>query len=145
MGQSAGAVHVAGYVADQHLHVAPDTGLAGALMISGSYDVTRADVNQFHLAYYGENREAWPARSTLEGLVASRLPLFFSVSEFDGADFQQQAALLVARWHEAGKGFAPLYRLARHNHLSPAQAIGTPLDALGPLVREFVATTGLKD
>ena len=155
MGQSAGAVHVAGYVADPRLHGArepggsPDqgsghrSGLAGALMISGIYDVARADANQFHLAYYGADHAAWPGCSTLDGLAASKLPLFFSVSEFDGADFQNQAALLVARWQQAGKGFPPLYRLAGHNHLSPAQSIGTPLGTLEPLIRDFVASADL--
>jgi len=143
MGQSAGAVHVAGYVADPRLHVALGSGLAGALMISGSYDVARADANPFHLAYYGEDRHAWPGCSTLDGLVTSPVPLFFSVSEFDGADFQRQAALLVAGWQQAGKGFPPLYRLTGHNHLSPAQAIGTPLDSLGPLIHDFVVTAGI--
>jgi acetyl esterase/lipase len=137
MGQSAGAVHVAGYVADARLHVG--AGLAGALMISGSYDVAQADVNPFHLAYYGEQREAWPERSTLNGLTASDLPLLFSVSEFDGAGFQKQAALLVAAFARNRGCFPEMHWLAGHNHLSPVLAIGSPADTLGPLIQQFVA------
>ena len=142
MGQSAGAVHVAGYVATPGLHVAPEGGLAGALLISGLFDIARTSVNQFHLAYYGQEPKSWSRCSTLEGLEAARVPLCFTVSEFDDEDFQRQAAMVVARWQAADKGFPPLYRLAGHNHLSPVQAIGTPVDTLGPLIRDFVATAG---
>ena len=139
MGQSAGAVHVAGYVADRQLHVTEGTGLAGALMISGSYDVAQADVNQFHLAYYGEERESWPQRSTIDALTASSLPLLFSVSEFDGAGFQKQAALLVAAFTRCRGSFPEMHWLAGHNHLSPVLAIGSAADTLGPLIQQFIA------
>jgi triacylglycerol lipase len=139
IGQSAGAVHVAGYVADSGLHVAEGTGLAGALMISGSYDVAQADVNPFHLAYYGERRESWAERSTIDGLTASNLPLFFSVSEFDGLGFQKQAALLVTAFEQARGCFPEMHWLAGHNHLSPVLAIGSAADTLGPLIQQFIA------
>jgi len=142
MGQSAGAVHVAGYVAHSRFHVAEGGGIAGALMISGSYDVAQADANPFHLAYYGEARDAWPACSTLDGLAASPLPLFFSVSELDGADFQRQAALLVTAFARARGTYPRMHWLEGHNHLSPVLAIGSAADTLGPLVRSFVASTG---
>lgn len=139
MGQSAGAVHVAGYVADSQLYVVADTGLAGALMISGSYDVAQADVNPFHLAYYGERRESWPERSTVNGLIASSLPLMFSVSEYDGVGFQKQAALLVAEFARARARYPQMHWLSGHNHLSPVLAIGSAADTLGPLIQQFIA------
>lgn len=141
MGQSAGAVHVAGYVADSRLHVSEGSGLAGALMISGSYDVAEAEANTFHRAYYGEVPELWPQRSTIGGLIATDLPLFFSVSELDGADFQKQAALLVAAFTRARGRFPEMHWLAGHNHLSPVLAIGSPADTLGSLIQNFIART----
>lgn len=138
IGQSAGAVHVAGYVASPALHEGGDIGIAGAMLISGSYDVARADANQFHLAYYGNQPEKWAAASTLEGLVGAELPLLFSVSEFDGADFQKQAALLTAAFTAARKRFPRMHWLAGHNHLSPVLAVGSSVDTLGPLIREFI-------
>ncbi|HTY48362.1 MAG TPA: alpha/beta hydrolase [Steroidobacteraceae bacterium] len=140
MGQSAGAVHVAGCVAHSASRAGP--GIAGALLISGSYDVAQADANPFHLAYYGEDSAAWPACSTLEALCATELPLFFTVSEFDAADFHKQAALLVAAWARTRRRFPRLHWLAGHNHLSPVQAIGSPADTLGPLIRDFLAVAG---
>ena len=142
MGQSAGAVHVAGYVADSRLHAAEGAGIAGALMISGIYDVPQADANQFFLAYYGADREALPARSTVDGLAASKLPLFFSVSEFDGADFQKQAALLAMAFARTGGRFPRLHWLGGHNHVSPVLAVGSAADTLGPLIQDFVSTAG---
>ncbi len=58
MGQSAGAVHVAGYVAEPRLHALPNGDIAGAIMISGLYDVARADRNPFQAAYYGQDPDA---------------------------------------------------------------------------------------
>ena len=140
MGQSAGAVHVAGYVAHSRFHAADGIGLAGALMISGSYDVAQASANQFHLAYYGEAREAWPACSTLDGLVASDLPLLFSVSEFDPVDFQKQAGLLVDASVRTRARYPRMHWLEGHNHLSPVLAVGSPADTLGPLIQNFIST-----
>jgi arylformamidase len=140
MGQSAGAVHVAGCIAQGAARAG--SGVAGALLLSGSYDVARADANPFHLAYYGEDAAAWPARSTLEALCATDLPLLVTICEFDGADFQQQAALLVAGYVRARRRFPPLHWLAGHNHLSPVLAIGSPADTLGPLIRDFIAMAG---
>lgn len=140
LGQSAGAVHVAGYVADSRLHPDGGPGLAGAMMISGVYDVATADANQFQRAYYGEEQEKWAACSTLEGLAATDLPLLFSVSEYDGADFQRQAALLPTAFVRSHGRFPRLHWLAGHNHLSPVLAIGSTADTLGPLIKDFIGT-----
>jgi acetyl esterase/lipase len=142
VGQSAGAVHVAGYVATPALHERNDSGIAGAMLISGIYDVAQADSNQFHLAYYGSELPKWAAASSLEGLVATDLPLLFAVSEFDGADFQKQAALLTAAFTTARNRFPRMHWLAGHNHLSPVLAVGSTVDTLGPLIQDFIATAG---
>ena len=138
LGQSAGAVHVAGYIADANLHAQEGPGVAGALLISGIYDVAAAEANSFHIAYYGEDRSAWPTRSTLNGLIRADVPLFFSVSEFDGGDFQKQAAQLVGEYARARGTFPRMHWLAGHNHLSPVLSIGSPGETLGPLVLDFI-------
>ncbi len=141
MGQSAGAVHAAGYIANPRLHAGEGSGLAGALLISGIYDVVQAEPNSFHRAYYGEAPQSWSERSTLDRLADSRLPLLFSVSELDGVDFQKQAALLVSAYTRVHGRFPEIHWLAGHNHLSPALAIGSPADTLGPLIQDFIART----
>jgi triacylglycerol lipase len=133
MGQSAGAVHVASYVAHRRPRV------AGALMISAIYDVAAAHANQFHKAYYGEDESAYPAASTQDALIASAVPLLFSISEFDIADFRKQAAALVGAYGARCGSYPRMLYLAGHNHLSPVLAIGGPDDTLGPEILDFVA------
>jgi acetyl esterase/lipase len=140
VGQSAGAAHVAGYVAQPRFHLQEGVGIAGALLLSGIYDIAQADPNPFQQAYYGEARTNWSQFSTLEGLLATQLPLLFTVSEFDGADFQRQAALLVGGFARVQARFPRLHWLAGHNHISPVLGFGTPADSLGALVQSFIAT-----
>jgi acetyl esterase/lipase len=138
MGQSAGAVHVAGYVAELRLHQAANGGIAGAIMVSGLYDVARADRNPFQAAYYGEDATRWPEQSTLGKLAETSLPCFYTVSEFDPPDFQRQAAWLVEA-HTTRQGRWPrLMQLAGHNHLSSVLQIGSPVDTLGPELLRFI-------
>jgi len=133
MGQSAGAVHVAEAVARFSADV------AGALLVSGIYDVASAEPNQFQAAYYGADPAAYPATSTMEGLVATQVPLLVAVSEFDPLDFQMQAATLVARYVAAHKAFPRLHWLGGHNHLSPVLEIGTEGSDLERYIRDFIA------
>jgi triacylglycerol lipase len=138
MGQSAGAVHVAGYVAEPRLHVALNGGIAGAIMVSGLYDVSRADRNSFQAAYYGEDASRWPEQSTLGKLAGTSVPCFYIVSEFDPPDFQRQAAWLVEA-HTARQGRWPrVIQLAGHNHLSSVQQLGSAVDTLGPELMRFI-------
>lgn len=142
IGQSAGATHVAGYVAHSRFHASDGVGIAGALLISGVYDISRSNPNPFQREYYGEAQEHWAACSTLEGLVTTPLPLLFCICEFDGADFQRQAAFVATAFTQAHGRFPRLHWLGSHNHLSPVLAVGSPLDTLGPLVRDFIETAG---
>jgi triacylglycerol lipase len=137
-GQSAGAVHVASYVAFPELHVGGVLGIAGAIMLSGLYDIAKADRNQFNLAYYGEDSSTYAARSSLPGLLKADVPMLFTVSEFDGADFQRQAAQLNAEYL-AAKGELPrMLFMTGHNHITPVLQIGTSEDTLGAELLMFV-------
>ena len=139
MGQSAGAVHVAAYVSQGRFHHQGSTGLAGALLVSGIYDPASQPPNQFRTAYYGDDPATLVEARSIDGLLTSNMPLLFSVSEFDPREFQSQAAQLSQRWHEAKGTYPPLEFLAGHNHLSPAQAIGSVDDDLGPRIASFIA------
>ncbi len=141
IGQSAGAVHVAGYVADPRLHAQAGGGIAGAVMTSGLYDVARAEHNAFHAAYYGKDATRGPEQSTLGKLAETSLPCFYTVSEFDPPEFQRQAAWLVEE-HAARQGRWPrMMQLAGHNHLSGVLQIGSPVDTLGPELLRFIHAT----
>ncbi len=138
MGQSAGAVHVASYLAHRRFHGGGGPGIAGALMLSCIYDVEKADANQFHRAYYGEDRTQYREASTTEGLIATDVPFFATVSEFDIPDFQKQAADFVANYCSARGTYPRMHYLSGHNHLSPALTLGSDIDTLGRQLRAFV-------
>lgn len=138
MGQSAGAVHAATYIASPALHGPKGRGLAGGVLISGIYDLPSAERNEFQAAYFGSDESLYAERSSLPGLVATDLPLLASVSEFDGLSFQRQAAAYVAGGAQASKRYPRMLYLLGHNHLSSVLQVGLPSDTLGPQVERFV-------
>jgi len=136
MGQSAGATHVAGYLAHRRDHAA---GIAGAVMMSGIFDTTTCHPNDFAKAYYGEDVAGWGVASCMAGLLASPVPMQFSVSEFDPADFQRQAGQVVGDWMRTKGEYPEMHYLAGHNHLTPALSIGSDERETEALVAGFVA------
>lgn len=144
-GQSAGAVHVASYVAHPRFHGEGGSGLRGAVLLSGIYDVAAAQANPFHRAYYGENESAYPAASTLDGLVASEVPLLLSVAEQDIADFQRQAAGFVTAFAAAHGRYPRMLHLGGHNHMTPILSVGTSADEVGGHIADFVRTATARD
>jgi len=137
-GQSAGAAHVAAYVAHKAHHVAEGGGIAGAILMSGIYDTLSCTPNEFHLAYYGDDPKGWGPASCMAGLLNTAVPLMLTVSEFDPEDFQKQAAQFVGAWGVAHAGYPEMHYLAGHNHLSPAQSIGTEIREVERMVTGFV-------
>jgi arylformamidase len=138
LGQSAGAAHVAAYVSHPEHYPAGGAGIAGALMISCIFDPVAQPANPFAAAYYGDDPATLVEARCTAGLIASPVPMLFSVSEFDARDFQDQAATLVADWHRARGSYPAMEFLHGHNHLTPAQAIGSSADDLGPRVAAFI-------
>lgn len=137
-GQSAGAAHVASYVAHKRFHVAPSGGIAGAVMMSGIYDTLNTTPNDFHRAYYGEERAMWGPAAMQAGLINSEIPLLFTVSELDPRDFQVAATRLAGEWGAARGEFPRLHYLEGHNHLSPALSLGSPEKEVEELIADFV-------
>lgn len=138
-GSSAGAVHVASYVAQERFHAVPGSGVAGAILLSCVYDVATAHANPFHKAYYGEDSAAYAAASTSQGLIESDVPWLCSVSEFDVEDFQKQAAAFVAAYAACHARYPRMIYLAGHNHMSPVLSIGSPDSQLEREIADFIA------
>ena len=137
-GQSAGAAHVAAYVAHKAHHVTAGGGIAGAILMSGIYDTLSCTPNEFHIAYYGDDPKGWGPASCMAGLLNTTVPLLLTVSEFDPEDFQKQAAQFVGAWGVAHAGYPEMHYLSGHNHLSPAQSIGTEISEIERMVTGFV-------
>lgn len=138
MGQSAGAVHVASYVTHRHFHGPYGLGLAGAIMLSGLYDLERTARSPMHDAYFGEDINRYAEMSSISGLSRAGLPLLFTVSEFDPPEFQQQASLLAASFIKSRASLPRLLYLTDHNHLSSVLQLGTSFDKLGNEIKNFI-------
>ena len=137
-GQSAGAVHVASYVAHPAYHAVPGGGIRGAVLMSGLYDTTVGKANDNHRAYYGTDAAQYAEANCLPGLLSTQTPLCFTVSEFDPPMFQAEAARTVGAWGEAKGGFPEMHYLVGHNHLTPSQSLGTPVKDVEALLADFV-------
>jgi len=134
-GTSAGAVHVGSYVAQREAKI------AGAIMISGGYDIASLDPSEMHDAYYGTDPAVRVKASTTAGLIASNVPCLFTICEFDPAQFQKQAAGLCDAWAQAKGAFPRMIWLHGHNHHSSSISIGSSADSLGPEILKFIADT----
>lgn len=142
-GQSAGAAHVASYLAMTGLHgEAPP--VAGAIMLSGLYDVPTLHHSQYEQAYYGTDRGRFAEQSSLPGLIASPIPCLFTVAEYDPPNFQQQAALVVERWFAARNEWPRMLYLPDGNHMSAALGIGREGDPLSAEIAAFIRKSGDK-
>jgi triacylglycerol lipase len=94
MGQSAGAVHVASYVSHPEFHKVKGGGLAGAIMVSGIYDLTATPLADPERAYFGTDATLYPERSSLQGLLTTEIPLMVTAAELDPPGFVRQFDLL---------------------------------------------------
>ncbi len=139
-GQSAGATHVAGYLAHRREHAGRpgEGGIAGASLMSGIFDTLTAQPNAMAEAYYGEDRSGWGPASCMAGLLASEVPMQFSVAEFDPDDFQRQAAQVVTQWTQTKGRLPEMHYLSGHNHLTPALSIGSDQREVERMVAGFV-------
>ena len=140
-GHSAGAAHVALYVAQPQFHDAPGSGLAGALLLSGVYDIAPMGGAPSTKAYFGDDASRYAERSSVAGLAKTPVPLFVQIAELDPPPFHTQADTLRAALCQAGR--CPTWlRLAGHSHMSEVYAINTPDRVLSDAMAEFVRRNG---
>ena len=133
-GHSAGAAHVADYVADAAKR-GLDAGLAGAVLTSGFYDLGK-EVSVWKV-YDGEDVATYAERSSLPGLVATSVPLFVNDAELDPNMFREQTDKLVAARAAAGKPVERVH-LTGHSHISETYAVGTGDRSLSLPVLQFI-------
>lgn len=132
VGTSAGAVHVA-----THLQLAGnDSGLAGAVLLSGLYGFAPLEARDE--CYYGAP-ELYAERAPGKALTATNVPLFLSFAEYDPPRFQAEAlALLAAR--VGAQGHVPHAHIAAgHNHFSAAYHLGTSDTRLADEILAFIS------
>jgi triacylglycerol lipase len=137
MGHSAGAVHVATYLAQSRFHGPRGVGLAGAILACGLYDLTAHPPGEPEKAYFGEDTSKYAERSSLAGLLQARIPLMTVCAELDPPIFQEEARTLNAALAKAGHPPRAV-ALAKHGHMSETYAVNTADTSLSGELLSFI-------
>jgi triacylglycerol lipase len=140
MGHSAGAVHVSSYVSHPEFHEVKGGGLAGAIMVSGIYDLTATPLAETQHAYFGTDPARYAERSSLAGLATTHIPLMLAVAELDPAGFVLQFDLMKAATCRRASGCARALLVPQHSHMSEVYSINTADTRLTDQILEFVKT-----
>jgi triacylglycerol lipase len=139
MGHSAGAVHVATYIAHPEFQKVKGGGLAGAILVSGIYEFTADTDGPAQRAYFGADLSKWPARSSLKGLVGSKLPLLVVRAQFDPTMFIVQGDVLNTAMCSVLGGCPTYLVLQGHSHMSEVYSINTDETRLTSAIGSFVS------
>jgi acetyl esterase/lipase len=137
MGQSAGAVHVAGYIAREHSSGGDGWRPSGAILVSGLFDTRTMERNALFQAYFGSDTEVASRVSFLDALARTEVPLMVVLAEHDPPDFQRQAVELNSAYVQQHQHWPRFVQLHGHNHLSTVFGLNAPGDRLGPQILAF--------
>ena len=140
MGHSAGAIHVANYVSHPEFHKVKDGGLAGAVLVSGLYEMGASPIGDGEAAYFGSDRSRYAERSSLPGLLTTKIPLMIAAAELDPPRFVEQFNLLKQASCKGANGCARATMLPQHSHMSEVYAINAVDSLLTDEILEFVKT-----
>jgi acetyl esterase/lipase len=140
MGHSAGAVHVASYVSHPEFFKVKGGGLAGAIMLSGIYDLTATPLADPERAYFGADPARYPEQSSLTGLATTDVPLMIVAAELDPPGFVLQFDLVKQAICKRVSGCARAILLPQHSHMSEVYSINTEDTRLTDQILEFVKT-----
>jgi triacylglycerol lipase len=129
MGHSAGAAHVGSYISHPEFGLAGDPGVNKVILSSGSYEF--APQAQTPHSYFGS---AAAERSSIPGLVRTKIPYLIIVGEYDPVSFHIQAGKLLNAVCSTGN--CPQFVIAKgHGHMSGVYSINTPDQSLsGPIL-----------
>jgi len=141
MGHSAGAVHVASYVSHPEFHKVRGGGLAGAIMLSGLYDLRAMPLGNPEQAYFGADPSRYAEESSLKGLAATGIPLMIVAAEMDPPVFMRQFELLKDATCKRASGCARAFMLPQHSHMSEVYSINTTDTRLTDQILDFVKTS----
>lgn len=147
MGQSAGAVHVAGYVAREFGNTGgrePAQGwkIAGALLISGMYDTDTMIRDERFRAYFGDDDSKIDGISFVAALAGANVPLFVVTAELDPPAFLSEFVVLLETHVRRQVPLPRIVQLLGQNHFTTTWRMNTEEDAMGPEVLQFIADTG---
>jgi acetyl esterase/lipase len=142
MGHSAGAVHVASYVSHPEFYKVKCGGLAGAIMLSGIYDLTATPAGDPEIAYFGADPARYAERSSMQGLLRSNTPLMIAAGQLDPPNFVQQFELLRDAACKRPSGCITAGLLPQHSHMSEVYSINTDDTGLTAEIFTFAEQAG---
>lgn len=138
LGLSAGANHVASYVAFPQFHIVGGSGLAGAILLSGSpYDPTMFEDMKSYSAYFGDDTSKYASLSPTPGLLKSTVPLMVVYAGLDPPDIEHQSINLIEALCSANRCPEKVF-LKTHSHISEGDAIGTNDTELSDQLLSFI-------
>jgi acetyl esterase/lipase len=141
MGHSAGAAHVAGYLAG-HGGESARAAVAAAVFVSGIFSLQSYTGDYDYQVYFGSDRRLDEQRSTVAALAALGIPSLFTISQFDPPPFHRHlAAVFAARVAAQGRSPEVLWQ-RDHNHVSVVMQLGSEADSLGTPLAEFIRQRG---
>jgi acetyl esterase/lipase len=140
MGHSAGALHVASYVSHPEFYKVSGGGLAGAIMISGTYDLATTNLSDAAKVYFGSDPALYAERSAIRGLIATKIPLMIASAELDPPHFIRQFEELKSATCEGPQGCIRAVMLPQHSHTSEVFSINTADTRLTDQILEFART-----
>jgi acetyl esterase/lipase len=140
MGHSAGAIHVATYLAHPEFWGPKGSGLAGAIIVSALYDMTSMPPSEGTNAYFGTDPATYKERSSFNGLLKTKTPFMITTAELDPPPFTGQFNLLKDSLCKSEHGCVRSFMLPQHSHMSEVYSINTADTRLTNEILDFVRT-----
>lgn len=117
-----------------------DGGLAGAVMVSGIYDLNASPLGDPEIAYFGSDPSRYAERSSLQGLLTTQIPLMIAAAELDPPRFVEQFNLLKQATCKGPSGCARATMVPQHSHMSEVYSINAVGTRLADEILNFVKT-----
>jgi hypothetical protein len=112
----------------------------GAVMVSGIYDLAASPLGDPEIAYFGSDPSHYAERSSLQGLLTTKIPLMIAAAELDPPRFVEQFNLLKQASCKGPNGCAHATMVPQHGHMSEVYAINAVGTPLGDEILDFVKT-----
>lgn len=138
LGHDPARIHVAGHSAGAHLAAMsltePGCRLAGAMMVSGVFDLTPIPLTSINEDVRLDDVEA-RRLSPLLRVGAESVPSIVAVAEHDTEEFKRQSLQWASTWAEVAGNRPPVtMEIADRNHFDVIFDLGDPLTPLGSAV-----------
>lgn len=152
MGHSAGATHVASYVSHPQFGPGGCLDIRGAIIVSGSFDVTLGEVPadertfvEREAAYFIEDPARQVEQSSVPGMLAAPIPLLLVNAEYDPEYFLRRAAALKLAFDRSHRSDRFVV-LSGESHMSEAFSINSADESLtrelGRFIRQHLNARG---